>query len=229
MAVGTVFDHVAVQNAFVRRVFNWMALGLAATAITALYAVNSGIVFSLLSSPLTIILLIVAELGLVIALTAAINRIESSTAILMFFAYAILNGLTICTIFLVYTKASIASTFFVTAGTFAVTSLYGYTTRRDLTSMGSFMMMGLIGIIIASLVNFFLRSPAFYWLITYAGIIIFVGLTAYDTQKIRQMAYAGFADSEIERKGAVIGALQLYLDFINLFLLLLQIFGRRSD
>ena len=108
-------------------------------------------------------------------------------------------------------------------------SLYGYTTKRDLTSMGSFLMMGLFGIIIASFVNFFFRSPAFYWLITYAGIAIFVGLTAYDAQKIKEMAYAGFSGSEEERKGAVIGALRLYLDFINLFLLLLRIFGRRSD
>ncbi len=169
------------------------------------------------------------ELGIVIALSAAIGRFQSSTALFMFFAYSFLNGLTLSTIFLVYTKASIANTFFVTAGTFAAMSVYGYTTKRDLTSMGSFLMMGLIGIIIASFVNFFFHSPAFYWLITYAGIAIFVGLTAYDAQKIKEMAYAGFAGSEEERKGAIIGALRLYLDFINLFLLLLRIFGRRSD
>jgi hypothetical protein len=206
-----------------------MALGLAVTAIVALYAVNSGLVFSVLRNPMIMILLIVGELGLVVALSAAIGRFQSSTALFMFFAYSFLNGLTISTIFLVYTKASIANTFFVTAGTFAAMSLYGYTTKRDLTSMGSFLMMGLIGIIIASLVNFFFRSPAFYWLITYAGIAVFVGLTAYDAQKIKEMAYAGFPGSEEERKGAVIGALRLYLDFINLFLLLLQIFGRRND
>ncbi|SPJ14671.1 conserved membrane hypothetical protein [Syntrophobacter sp. SbD2] len=147
----------------------------------------------------------------------------------MFFAYSFLNGLTLSTIFLIYTKASIANTFFVTAGTFAAMSLYGYTTKRDLTSIGSFLMMGLIGIIIASFVNFFFRSPAIYWLITYAGIAVFVGLTAYDAQKIKEMAYAGFSGSEDERKGAVIGALRLYLDFINLFLLLLRIFGSRRD
>ena len=218
-----------VQTDFIRRVYNWMALGLAVTAIVALYAVNSGLVLSLLRNPIIMILLIVGELGLVIALSAAIGRFQSSTALFMFFAYSFLNGLTLSTIFLIYTKASIASTFFVTAGTFAAMSLYGYTTKRDLTSMGSFLMMGLIGIIIASFVNFFFSSPALYWLITYAGIAVFVGLTAYDAQKIKEMAYAGFSGSEDERKGAVIGALRLYLDFINLFLLLLRIFGRRSD
>ncbi len=218
-----------VQTEFIRRVYNWMALGLAVTAIVALYAVNSGLIFSLLGNPMIMLVLIVGEFGLVIALSAAIGRFQSSTALFMFFAYSFLNGLTLSTIFLIYTKASIASTFFVTAGTFAAMSLYGYTTKRDLTSMGSFLMMGLIGIIIASFVNFFFRSPAFYWLITYAGIAVFVGLTAYDAQKIKEMAYAGFSGSEDERKGAVIGALRLYLDFINLFLLLLRIFGRRSD
>ncbi len=218
-----------VQTDFIRRVYNWMALGLAVTAIVALYAVNSGLIFRLLGNPMIMLLLIVGEFGLVIALSAAIGRFQSSTALFMFFAYSFLNGLTLSTIFLIYTKASIASTFFVTAGTFAAMSLYGYTTKRDLTSMGSFLMMGLIGIIIASFVNFFFSSPAFYWLITYAGIAVFVGLTAYDAQKIKEMAYAGFSGSEDERKGAVIGALRLYLDFINLFLLLLRIFGSRRD
>jgi FtsH-binding integral membrane protein len=173
--------------------------------------------------------LIIAELGLVIALSAAINRLSSSTALFMFMAYAFLNGLTLSAIFLVYTRASIANTFFVTAGTFGVMSVYGYTTKRDLTSWGSFLMMGLIGVIIGSFVNIFFSSPMIYYLITYAGIIVFVGLTAYDAQKIKEMAYAGFAGEEMERKGAVIGALRLYLDFINLFLLLLRIFGGRRD
>ena len=123
----------------------------------------------------------------------------------------------------------IASTFFVTAGTFGVTSLYGYTTQRDLTSWGSFFFMGLIGIIIASVVNIFLKSPMIYWVVTYAGVLIFVGLTAYDTQKLKAMAAAGFTDSEEERKSAVMGALALYLDFINLFLMLLRIFGSSRD
>ncbi len=230
MQRSTVFqeERAIVQTEFIRRVYNWMALGLAVTALTSLFALNSGLIYSLLS-PGVMLVLILAELGIVIALSAAIGKLQSSTALLMFFAYSFLNGLTLATIFLAYTKASIASTFFVTAGTFAAMSVYGYTTKRDLTSMGGFLMMGLIGIIIASFVNFFFRSPGLYWLITYAGVAIFVGLTAYDAQKIKEMAYAGFAGSEDERKGAVIGALRLYLDFINLFLLLLRIFGRRSD
>jgi len=221
-------DRAVVQTEFVRRVYNWMALGLAVTAVTALLVINSGLIYSILN-PMVMLVLIVAELGIVVALSAAIGRLQSSTALFMFFAYSFLNGLTLSTIFLIYTKASIANTFFVTAGTFAVMSVYGYTTKRDLTSMGSFLMMGLFGVIIASFINFFFKSPAFYWLITYAGIAIFVGLTAYDAQAIKEMAYAGFAGSEEERKGAIIGALRLYLDFINLFLLLLRIFGRRSD
>jgi len=229
MARSTVFEHALVQNEFVRRVYNWMALGLAVTAITALYLAASGLAVSLLSSPGTLLVLVLAELGIVIALSAAIGRLQSSTAMLMFFAYAFLNGLTLSVIFLVYTKTSIAGTFFVTAGTFAAMSIYGYTTEKDLTSMGSFMMMALIGVIIASVVNFFLRSPAIYWIITYAGVAIFVGLTAYDAQQIKAMSAAGFSGSEDERKGAVIGALRLYLDFINLFLLLLRIFGRQND
>lgn len=223
-------DRVAVaQSDFIRKVFNWMGLGLAVTALSSLYTASSPALLQLVfGNSIVLILLIVAELGLVMALSAAINRIQSSTALLMFFAYSLLNGVTLAAIFLVYTRASIASTFFVTAGTFGAMSLYGYTTKRDLTSWGSFLFMGLIGVIIASLVNFFLQSPMIYWLITYAGIIVFVGLTAYDTQQIKQMAHAGFSGSEDERRGAIIGALKLYLDFINLFLLLLRVFGRRN-
>lgn len=232
MQGSTVFDReqtaVQVQSEFIRRVFNWMALGLGATAISALFAVNTGLVFSILRHPMFMILLVVAELGIVVAFSAAIGRIGSATALLMFFGYAVLTGLTFSTLFLIYTKGSIATTFFITGGTFAAMSLYGYTTRRDLTSLGGFLMMGLIGIIIASVVNIFLRSTGFEWLITYAGIAIFIGLTAYDAQTIKAMASAGFAGSEEERKGAVIGALRLYLDFINLFLLFLRLFGKRD-
>ncbi|MCE5334383.1 MAG: Bax inhibitor-1/YccA family protein [Desulfobacteraceae bacterium] len=222
-------DRTLVQSEFVRRVYNWMALGLAVTAITALFTVSSPALLQFVfGSPMTLIVLIVAELGLVVALSAAINKLSSSTALLMFFGYAFLNGLTLSAIFLVYTKASIANTFFVTAGTFAAMSVYGYTTKKDLTSWGSFLTMGLIGVIIASVVNIFMNSPMIYWLITYAGIVVFVGLTAYDAQQIKAMAYSGFSGYEMERKGAIIGALRLYLDFINLFLLLLRVFGRRD-
>ena len=220
----------AVQGEFIRRVYNWMGLGLAATALVALYtAGNPSLLKVIFGNSLVFFGLILAELGLVIWLSAAINRLHYSTASAMFFIYSALNGLTMSVIFLAYTSTSIASTFFVTAGTFGATSLYGYTTKRDLSSWGSFFFMGLIGIILASVVNIFLQSPMMYWLVTYAGILVFVGLTAYDTNKLKQMAQAGFADEETEGKSAVMGALALYLDFINLFLMLLRIFGGRRD
>ena len=219
----------AVHGDFMRRVYNWMGLGLALTALVSLYTTSNPQLLSLIvGNSLVFFGLIIGELALVIILSAAINRLQASTATLLFFVYSALNGLTLSVIFLAYTRASIASTFFVTAGTFGVTSFYGYTTQRDLTSWGSFFFMGLIGIIIASVVNFFLHSPMIYWMVTYAGVLIFVGLTAYDTQKLKQMAMMGFADEETARKSAVMGALALYLDFINLFLMLLRIMGRRD-
>jgi FtsH-binding integral membrane protein len=218
------------QNALMRRVYNWMGLGLATTAGLSLYTASSPEMLRMIfGNPVVLFGLIIAELGLVIALSAAINRISASTATLMFFVYSALNGVTLSAIFLMYTRASIASTFFITAGTFGAMSIYGYTTKRDLTSWGSFLFMGLIGIVLASLVNLFFHSEAIYWVVTYCGIIVFVGLTAYDTQKIKEMAAYGSLDAEQGRKSAVIGALRLYLDFVNLFLLLLRIFGRRNE
>jgi uncharacterized protein len=218
----------AIQTNFVARVYNWMGLGLATTAVVALMTASSPALLNyIFGSQLVFFGLIVAELGLVMTLSAAIGRLQATTAVLMFFAYSALNGLTLSAIFIAYTSASIANTFFVTAGTFGAMSLYGYATKRDLTSWGSFLFMGLIGIVIASLVNIFLQSEMIYWLVTYAGVIVFVGLTAYDAQQIKAMALHGFNDEESERKGAVIGALRLYLDFVNLFLMLLNIFGRR--
>jgi FtsH-binding integral membrane protein len=220
----------AVQGEFIRRVYNWMALGLGATALVALYtASNPYLLQMIFGNSLVFFGLIIGELILVFALSMAIGRLQYSTAAAMFFLYSALNGLTLSVIFLAYTSTSIASTFFVTAGTFGVTSLYGYTTKRDLTSWGSFFFMGLIGIILASVVNIFLKSPMIYWIVTYAGILVFVGLAAYDTQKLKEMALQGFADEEQEGKSAVMGALALYLDFINLFLMLLRIFGERRD
>lgn len=222
-------ERVAVaHNEFIRSVYNWMGLGLATTAIVSLFTASSPTLLNLIfGNQLVFFGLIICELLLVVGLSGAINRLQASTAALMFFIYSALNGVTLAVIFLAYTRASIASTFFVTAGTFGAMSIYGYTTKRDLTSWGSFLFMGLIGIVIASLVNFFLHSEAIYWVVTYCGIFVFVGLTAYDTQKIKEMAYQGFTDNEMQRKGAVLGALRLYLDFINLFLMLLRIFGRR--
>ena len=220
----------AVYGDFIRRVYNWMGLGLALTAFVALYTTSNHYLINLIfGNSLVFFGLIIAELALVLVLSAAINRLQASTATLLFFLYSALNGLTLSVIFLAYTRASITSTFFVTAGTFAITSFYGYTTQRDLTSWGSFFFMGLIGIILASVVNIFLHSPMIYWIVTYAGILVFVGLTAYDTQKLKEMAQAGFADEETARKSAVMGALALYLDFINLFLMLLRVLGSRRD
>lgn len=220
----------AVQGEFIRRVYNWMGLGLAATALVALYtASNPQLLKMIFGNSLVFFGLILGELGLVIWLSAAINRLHYSTASMMFFVYSALNGLTMSVIFLAYTQASIASTFFVTAGTFGAMSFYGYTTKRDLSNWGSFLFMGLIGIVLASVVNIFLHSPMINWVVTYAGILVFVGLTAYDTNKLKEMARAGFADEETEGKSAVMGALALYLDFINLFLMLLRIMGSRRD
>ncbi|MHC1745027.1 MAG: Bax inhibitor-1/YccA family protein [Syntrophobacteraceae bacterium] len=220
----------AAQGEFVRKVYNWMGLGLALTAVVSLFTASSPSLLKLIfGNSILFFGLILAELGLVIALSAGINRMQASTAGFMFFLYSALNGLTLSVILIAYTSASVASTFFVTAGTFGAMSLYGYTTQRDLTSWGSFLTMGLIGVVLASLVNLFFKSSAVYWLVTYAGIIVFVGLAAYDAQKIKAMAIQGFEDEQSERKGAIIGALQLYLDFINLFLLLLRIFGKQRD
>jgi hypothetical protein len=175
--------------------------------------------------------LIVAELGLVFAIAGMVNRMSAGTATALFVIYSGLNGVTLSSIFLVYVQASIVSTFFVCAATFIACSLYGWTTKKDLTSLGGFMMMGLIGIVIASLVNLFLQSSAASAIISYIGVFIFIGLTAYDTQKIKNMAMTQPAnlDGAIIRKGAILGALSLYLDFINLFLMLLSIFGQRRD
>lgn len=227
-SVATPAQVAAIQSAFLRRVYNWMGLGLALTALVAYYTANNPNLQALIfGSPLVLIALIIGQLGLVVTLSAAINRLSPGIATLLFFLYAGLTGLTISAILLIYTQSSITNAFVVTAGTFALTSLYGYTTKRDLTSWGSFFFMGLIGIILASLVNFFLHSATIYWVTTYLGVIIFVGLTAYDTQYLKNMAGAGFADEGMESRAAVLGALKLYLDFINLFLLLLRIMGDR--
>jgi FtsH-binding integral membrane protein len=219
-----------VQSAFLRRVYNWMGLGLALTGLVAYYTAASPELLGLvLGNQFVFFALIIAQLGLVVALSAAINRLTPATATALFFLYAGLTGLTLSVIFVAYTRSSITNAFVVTAGTFALTSLYGYTTKRDLTSWGSFFFMGLVGIVLASLVNLFLQSETIYWVTTYIGVIVFVGLTAYDTQYLKNMAGAGFADEAMESKAAVIGALKLYLDFINLFLLLLRIMGGRRE
>lgn len=218
------------QIALFRNVYLWMSLALAITGLTALVVADSPSIHSMIfSSKLTFYGLVIGELALVWYLSARINSLSFITATTIFIIYSILNGVMLSVIFLVYTTDSIASTFFVTAGTFGAMSLFGYITKRNLTSIGSFCFMALIGLIIASIVNMFLHSEMMYWVITYAGVLIFVGLTAYDTQKIKQLLMAeGTEINETTQKIALMGALTLYLDFINLFLYLLRLIGNRK-
>ncbi len=219
---------LAITNTFFRKVYLWMTAGLALTALASFLMLSSASAQQLIFGNRMIFYgLIIAELGLVIAMSAAINRISASTATLMFLGYSALNGVTFAAIFMIYTNSSIASAFLVTAGTFGAMSVYGYATKRDLTGWGSFLFMGLVGIIIASVVNIFLQSEMIYWVTSYIGVFVFVGLTAYDTQKIKQIGQAGFANEQDRHKAAILGALRLYLDFINLFLMLLRIMGNR--
>ena len=217
---------------YIRSVYNWMGIGLALTGFVAYYVSTSENLLRLIfGNPLILIVLIIAELGLVFAIAGMVNRMSAGTATALFVIYSGLNGVTLSSIFLVYVQASIVSTFFICAATFIACSIYGWTTKKDLTSLGGFMMMGLIGIIIASLVNMFIQSSSMSMIISYIGVFVFVGLTAYDTQKIKNMAMTQPAnlDGAVIRKGAILGALSLYLDFINLFLMLLSIFGQRRE
>lgn len=214
---------------YLTKVYNWMALALVLTGIVA-YIVSESpqLIQAIFGNSILFYGLILGELGLVIYLSARVHKLSSSTAIILFLLYSALNGLTLSFVFLVYTSASITSTFLITAGTFGAMSLYGYYTKRDLTKIGSLLFMALIGLIVASVVNIFLNNPMMYWIITYAGVLIFVGLTAYDTQKLKRIAIQGFQNDESMEKSAILGALSLYLDFINLFLYLLRIFGSRD-
>lgn len=218
-------------NSFIRSVYNWMGLGLALTGLVAYFTAHSQTMVQLIyGNSFLFFGLIIAELILVFFISARINRMSASTATALFLFYSILNGLTISFIFLVYSQSSIASTFFICAATFAACSIYGYVTKKDLTSLGGFMFMGLIGIIIATLVNLFIQSSAMSMIISYLGVFIFIGLTAYDTQRLKNMALSQPAGLEagVIRKGAIMGALSLYLDFINMFLFMLHIFGGRD-
>ena len=219
-----------IVNEFIRSVYNWMAIGLGLTGFIALYVSNSPNMIRLIYGNQVLFFgLIIGELGLVFYLSARVQKIQASTATALFILYAALNGATLSFIFLIYTSSSITSTFFICAATFVSCSIYGMITKRDLTSLGGFMAMGLIGIIIASVVNMFIRSSGMSMIISYIGVFVFVGLTAYDTQKLKRMAITQPAGLEagVVRKGAIMGALTLYLDFINLFLMLLRILGNR--
>jgi FtsH-binding integral membrane protein len=218
-------------NEFIRSVYNWMAIGLGLTGFVAFYVSNSETLLKLIFGNQFIFFgLIIGELVLVFTISARVHKMQASTATSLFVLYAVLNGATLSAIFLIYTRSSITSTFFICAATFISSSIYGMVTKRDLTSMGQFMFMGLIGIVIASVVNLFVHSSGMSLIVSYIGVIVFVGLTAYDTQKLRTMALSQpeGLDSGTVRKGAILGALALYLDFINLFLMLLRILGNRD-
>jgi uncharacterized protein len=233
-------DQVAIDaglRAYMIRVYNYMTAGVALTGLVAWFTFSAavtqtsgGLVLTsfgqaIFHGPL-MWLFILAPLGLVMLLSFGINRLSASTALTLFFVYAGVLGISLASIFLVYTGASITRVFFISAATFGAMSLYGYTTQRDLTGVGSFMFMGLIGIVIAMLVNMFLHSTGLDWAISVLGVLIFVGLTAYDTQNIKEL-YSPMDDGTVAGRKAVMGALRLYLDFINLFLMLLRLFGDR--
>ncbi len=213
------------------KVYLWMTLALAVTGLTSLYVASSpGLVQSIFASRGTFWLLVIAELALVFILSARIMKMSFSTAGIMFALYSVLNGVTMSFIFIAYTSTSIATAFFVTAGMFAAMSFIGFVTKKDLSSFGSFFTMALIGLIIASVVNIFLNSSVMYWIITYVGVLLFVGLTAYDTQKIKQMLIEyGDEVNDSTQKLALLGSLTLYLDFINLFLYILRLFGNNKE
>ena len=236
--------HVIDQGlrSYMLKVYNYMASGVFLTGIVSLFLFKlsggydiqvtssgitglTGIGKALFGSPLMWVVML-APLGIVFYMSFGIRKMSAAKAQTTFWIFAALMGASLASIFLVYTGASITRVFFITAGTFGAMSIYGYTTKRDLTKLGSFLMMGLIGIIIASIVNIFMKSSMMYFVISIIGVLIFVGLTAYDTQKIKNM-YLASDDSETSGKKAVMGALTLYLDFINLFLMLLRLFGQR--
>jgi FtsH-binding integral membrane protein len=217
---------VGLRN-YMLRIYNYMASALALTGIVAYFFAESGIYLQIARTPV-IWLVMLAPLGLVMLLSFGINKLSATAAQAIFWAYAALMGISLASVFLVFTGASVARVFFITAGTFAAMSLYGYTTKRDLSQFGAFLFMGLIGIVIASLVNIFIASSALQFAISVIGVLVFTGLTAWDTQSIKEMYYE--ADGyEIAAKKSVMGALRLYLDFINLFMMLIQLLGVRRD
>ncbi|AFS79308.1 hypothetical protein Curi_c23060 [Gottschalkia acidurici 9a] len=216
------------QKRYILKVYIWMAVALTITAITARITVSSiNILEFIFSSNVIFYGLILIELGLVMLLSRRINTMKVSSAIAAFIIYSVVNGLTLSSIFLAYTYSSIATAFFITAGTFVVMSIYGYVTKNDLTRVGSICIMGLIGLIIASIANLFMNSELIYWITSYAGVLIFIGLISYDTQKLKMISMSGFNDESMEQKSAIVGALSLYLDFINLFLIILRLLSRK--
>ena len=228
----SVDEQLSMSSAFpvlMRKVYVWMTLALVITGFTAYgVATSPGVLQLIFGNQILFWGMIIAELALVIGVSAAINRLSLTTATLMFILYSVINGALFSSIFLIYTASSIATVFFITAGTFGVMALIGHTTKTDLTSIGKYLFMALIGLIIATLVNMFIKSEGFTYILSYIGVLIFVGLTAYDSQKIKQMLLQAPDAGEGAQKLALLGALTLYLDFINLFIYLLRIFGRRE-
>jgi FtsH-binding integral membrane protein len=226
------FSELGLDETFsnvLRRVYVWMTLGLLVTAGVAAFVSVSPLSQVLAGQPLIFFALLIVELGLVVGLSWGINRISPATAMLLFFAYAVLNGLTFSVLFMVYTLGSVATTFLATAALFGAMSIIGYTTKIDLSKVGSFLFMGLIGLIIAMVVNIFWANSALGWIVTFAGILLFLGLTIYDTQRIKRMTAAALqqGDENVQARMGILGALALYLDFINLFLFILRLGGQR--
>ncbi len=216
-------------GALMKSVYMWMTLALGVTGVVALYVSQSTeLMYSIFSNSILFWGLIIAEFALVMIISARIHKMSFSTSLLLFLLYSLVNGLTLSVIFAVYTKESVATTFFVTAGTFGVMSLIGYFSKKDLSKLGGILFMLLVGLIIATVVNIFWANSTMYWIITYAGVLIFVGLTIYDTNKIKAMLEYHQGDEVITQKIALLGALTLYLDFINLFLYLLRLLGDRK-
>jgi len=220
---------VSALSIFMTQVYQWMTAGLLLTAVTAWFASGSETVMSLLyGNTISLVVMMVLLIGLPLGLQGMLPRLSAGAATLWFLLYSAVVGLTFSSIFLVYTGASITATFVITAGMFGGMSLYGMATKRDLTGLGSFLMMGLWGIILATVVNIFLKSPGLNFVISGLGVLIFTGLTAFDTQKLRAFGEnAPLGDATLLRRGVILGALTLYLDFINLFLMLLRFVGDR--
>lgn len=210
---------------YMTKIYGWMAAALAISGLVAFYtSTNTKLMYRIYQNPAVLIALIVGQLALVFLISAGIRRISTSAATAAFMVYSVLNGFTLSYIFILYASTTIFTAFFITAGTFAVFSVYGYTTKRDLTKLGSLLFMALIGIIIASVVNMFFASSMMTLIISYVAVIIFIGLIAFDTQKLKQYYYAN-SGSDVTKNLAIFGALMLYLDFVNLFLNILRIFG----
>jgi uncharacterized protein len=218
-----------IQRGFIMRVYGWMTFGLFLTACVALITTATpGLLMAILATPILFYGMIIAEFILVVVLSSAVNRMSPGMAGFLFIGYAFLNGVTLSVITVVYSPVTIALAFGITACTFGIMTLFGYTTDHDLTKIGSLLIMALFGMILASLVNLFLATPLLYWVITYVSLVIFIGLIAYDTQKLKRMSLSMDVNGQVAQKASVLGALMLYLDFINILLLLLRILSGRG-